>query len=80
MEMGIPGLPPVQIGVDAEIEALKQGVASTYPDIYGIPSLKKEISRFVKNFINIEVNEENCIPTVGSMQGGFAAFITANRM
>ena len=80
MEMGVPGLPPVQIGVDAEIKAMKQGVASSYPDIYGIPSLKKEISRFVKNFMNIEVNEENCIPTVGSMQGGFAAFITANRM
>jgi aspartate/methionine/tyrosine aminotransferase len=80
MEMGIPGLPPVQIGVEAEIEALKKGVASIYPDIHGIPSLKKEISRFVRNFINIEVNEESCIPTVGSMQGGFAAFITANRL
>ena len=80
MEMGIPGLPPVQIGVEAEIEALKKGVASIYPDIHGIPSLKKEISRFVKNFMNIDVKEESCIPTVGSMQGGFAAFITANRM
>ncbi len=80
MEMGIPGLPPTQIGVEAEIEALKKGVASIYPDIHGIPSLKKEISRFVKNFINIDVDKESCIPTVGSMQGGFAAFITANRM
>ena len=80
MEMGIPGLPPAQIGVDAEIEALKKGVASIYPDIHGIPSLKKEISRFVKNFIDIDVSEEGCIPTVGSMQGGFAAFITVNRM
>ena len=80
MEMGIPGLPPVQIGVEAEIEALKRGVASVYPDIHGIAPLKTEISRFVKNFIDIDVNEEGCIPTVGSMQGGFAAFITANRM
>ncbi len=80
LEMGIPGLPPVQIGVEAEIEALKKGVASIYPDIHGIPSLKKEMSCFVKNFINIDVDEESCIPTVGSMQGGFAAFITANRM
>ena len=80
MEMGIPGLPPVQIGVDAEIDALKKGVASIYPDIHGILPLKKEISRFVKNFIDVDVNEESCIPTVGSMQGGFAAFITANRM
>jgi aspartate/methionine/tyrosine aminotransferase len=80
MEMGIPGLPPVRIGVEAEIDALKKGVASIYPDIHGIPSLKKEMSRFVKNFLNIDVKEESCIPTVGSMQGGFAAFITANRM
>jgi aspartate/methionine/tyrosine aminotransferase len=80
MEMGIPGLPPVQIGVEAEIAALRQGVAAIYPDIYGIPSLKMEISRFVKSFIDIDVREECCIPTVGSMQGSFASFITANRM
>lgn len=80
MEMGVPGLPPVQIGVDAEIEALKKGVAAIYPDIHGIQPLKREISRFVKQFINIDVTEESCIPTVGSMQGSFAAFITANRM
>jgi aspartate/methionine/tyrosine aminotransferase len=80
MEMGIPGLPPVQIGVEAEIEALKKGVASIYPDIHGIAPVKKEISRFVKNFIDVYVSEEGCIPTVGSMQGGFAAFITANRI
>jgi aspartate/methionine/tyrosine aminotransferase len=80
MEMGIPGLPPVPIGVEAEIEALKKGVAAIYPDIYGIPPLKKEISRFVKLFIDINVREECCIPTVGSMQGSFAAFITANRV
>jgi aspartate/methionine/tyrosine aminotransferase len=80
MEMGVPGLPPSKVGVDAEISALKRGVASIYPDIQGIPELKKEASRFVKLFLNIDVNEEGCIPTVGSMQGGFAAFITVNRM
>ena len=80
MEMGIPGLPPSKVGVDAEIFALKSGVASIYPDIQGIPELKKEASRFVKLFLNIDVNEEGCIPTVGSMQGGLAAFITVNRM
>ncbi len=46
MEMGIPGLPPTQVGVNAEIEALKKGVASIYPDIQGIPLLKTEASRF----------------------------------
>ncbi|MCW8806231.1 MAG: pyridoxal phosphate-dependent aminotransferase [Ignavibacteriaceae bacterium] len=80
MEMGIPGLPAAEVGVSAEIEALKRGVANTYPDIQGIPQLKTEASRFVKLFLNIEVNPECCIPTVGSMQGSFAAFITTSRM
>ena len=80
MEMGIPGLPAAKVGVEAEIEALKRGVANTYPDIQGIPELKKETSRFVKMFLNIDVDPEGCIPTVGSMQGGFASFIVVNRM
>jgi aspartate/methionine/tyrosine aminotransferase len=80
MEMGIPGLPAAEIGVQAEIEALKKGIANTYPDIQGISQLKKEASRFVKLFLNIDVNSECCIPTVGSMQGSFAAFITTSRM
>ena len=80
MEMGVPGLPATQIGVDAEIEALKAGVASVYPDIEGTPILKKEISRFVKLFLDIDVNEAGCIPTVGSMQGGFACFVTMARV
>jgi len=80
MEMGIPGLPPVQIGTEAEIEALRRGVASIYPDVMGIPSLKDEISRFVKNFLDIDVRPDGCIPTVGSMQGGFASFLTLQRI
>ncbi|MCH9029735.1 MAG: pyridoxal phosphate-dependent aminotransferase, partial [Bacteroidetes bacterium] len=80
MEMGIPGLPPPKVGVDAEIAALKKGVASIYPDIQGIHELKKESSRFVKLFLNVEVDPEGCVPTVGSMQGSFAAFIILNRM
>ena len=80
MEMGVPGLPPNKIGVKAEIEALKAGVAAIYPDIFGIAPLKYEIKRFVKFFLDIDVDEQGCIPTVGSMQGGFASFMTVNRM
>lgn len=80
MEMGIPGLPATEVGVKAEIEALKDGVAAFYPDVHGIPQLKKEVSRFVKLFIDIDVDNEGCIPTVGSMQGAFACFLTVNRM
>jgi aspartate/methionine/tyrosine aminotransferase len=80
MEMGIPGLPPTQIGIEAEKKALDAGVPAIYPDIFGIAPLKKEISRFVKLFLDVDVSEEACVPTVGSMQGGFAAFMTLNRM
>ena len=55
MEMGVPGLPPAQVGTDAEIEALQRGVAAIYPDIDGIPILKKEVSLFVKNFLPTHV-------------------------
>ncbi|MFH0843509.1 MAG: pyridoxal phosphate-dependent aminotransferase [Bacteroidota bacterium] len=79
MEMGVPGLPAPAIGVDAEIEALKKGVASVYPDISGIPSLKKETSRFIKLFLNLDLKPEGCIPTVGSMMGGMVSFLVANR-
>ncbi len=80
MEMGIPGLKPNQIGIEAEIKALKAGIPAIYPDIYGTKELKKEISRFAKLFLNIDVNPEGCIPTVGSMQGSFASFMTINRI
>ena len=77
MELGVPGLPPAQIGVEAEIEALQRGVAAIYPLIDGIQPLKAEASKFVKNFINIDVSPRGCIPTVGSMQGTYAAFLAA---
>ena len=35
MEMGVPGLKAAQVGVDAEIKALQDGVASIYPNING---------------------------------------------
>jgi len=76
MEMGIPGLPACQIGVEAQIDALKNNAASLYPDIEGIPDLKMEMAKFVKNFIDLDVSPASCIPTVGSMMGGMAAFMT----
>jgi aspartate/methionine/tyrosine aminotransferase len=80
MEMGVPGLVPPEIGINAEIEALKNGVAAVYVEIDGIPELKNETSRFVRLFTDIIVPSECCIPTVGSMQGSFAAFLTLARM
>ena len=77
MEMGIPGLPPSKIGVEAEIEALRKNVAAVYPQIDGIPTLKQETSRFLKLFMDIDVKPEGCIPTVGSMEGSYAAFLVS---
>jgi len=79
MEMGVPGLEPPEIGIEAEIEALHKGVASKYPMIEGVPELKRETMRFAKLFLNLDVKEEVCIPCVGSMQGAMAAFMVANR-
>jgi len=78
-EMGVPGLPASPIGVNAGIEALKNGVASIYPPIEGIRPLKEELSRFAKLFLNISVSPESCVPTAGSMQASISMFMTVNR-
>ena len=76
MEMGVPGLPPSAVGVEAEIDALRHGVASLYPDINGEETLKYEASRFVRAFVGVDISPESCVPVTGSMQGTFAAFLT----
>ena len=79
MEMGIPGLPAAQVGVDAQIKALQDGIAHSYPDIQGAPVLKQEASRFVKAFIGVDIAPEGCVPVTGSMQGTFASFLTCSQ-
>ena len=79
MEMGIPGLPAAKVGVEAQIKALQNGIASQYPDIQGYPELKRQASRFVKAFIGIDIAAEGCVPVVGSMQGAFASFLTCSQ-
>ena len=79
MEMGVPGLPAAKIGVEAEINALKNGVASIYPSIDGLPELKNESSRFIKAFIDLDISSKCCVPVVGSMQGTFTSFLVAGQ-
>jgi aspartate/methionine/tyrosine aminotransferase len=79
MEMGVPGLPSAAVGIKAEIDALQNGVASVYPDIEGLPELKDEASRFVKNFLDLDIKPEYCVPVGGAMMGGMASFMVANR-
>jgi len=79
MEMGIPGLPAAQVGVEAQVKALQDGIAHSYPDIQGYPELKRQASRFVKAFIGVDVAAEGCVPVTGSMQGTFASFLTCSQ-
>lgn len=74
-EMGSPGLPASLIGIEAQKAALDNGVPSKYPNMLGIEPLKKNASRFIKAFLDIDVSPEGCMPTVGSMMGTFASFM-----
>ncbi len=80
LEMGIPGLPPEKIGVEAECAALQNGVASQYPNMFGIPALKESASRFIRAFLDVEIAPKGCIPTVGSMQGSFTTFLLTSQL
>jgi aspartate/methionine/tyrosine aminotransferase len=79
MEMGVPGIDVSKIAMNAEIEAFKSGVASKYAPIVGIEPLKNEISRFVKNFLDIDISPEYCFTSVGSAQASIALFMVACR-
>lgn len=79
MDQGVPGLPPNQVGLDAEKRALETGVAAIYPAAEGVPELKEQTSRFVKAFVNIDISPESCVPVTGSVAGSFGAFIALNQ-
>lgn len=80
MEMGVPGLPPSKIGTEAEIGALKMGVAQFYPMLEGFPALATEASRFIKNFMDIDVAPGSITPTVGAMQASYVAFMAVTEL
>lgn len=75
LEIGNPGLPAEQFGIEAEIEALRSGVANQYPNIAGIPELKVNGAKFIKAFLDTDIKTEGIIPTVGSMQGSFTLML-----
>ncbi len=79
-EIGSPGLSAPEIGVETEIEALRGGISSKYPDIEGLQELKDAASQFIKAFINVDVSPVGCIPTVGSMQAAFAIFMLCSQL
>lgn len=77
MDMGVPGVPTPDIGIVSELAALEAGRPSQYGQIDGVPALKNEVSRFAKNFLDIEVQPKSCIVTVGSMMGSMITFMVA---
>ncbi len=74
MDQGIPGLPPCEVGIEAEKRALETGVASQYPLSDGLPELKAAATEFVKAFFDVDVPAVACIPTTGSVAGSFCSF------
>ncbi len=75
LEIGNPGLPAEFTGIEAEMEALRNGVANKYPDINGIPALKQAGHEFIKAFLDIDIPAKGVVPTVGSMQGSFTLML-----
>lgn len=75
MEMGVPGIKPHPIGTAAEIRALESGVAQFYPMLEGYSGLSVEASKFIKNFMDIDIEPGSIVPTVGGMQGSYVAFM-----
>ena len=79
MDQGSPSLPPNHYGVEAEKEALDRGVGSQYPAAAGVPEVKTAASRFIKAFIDIDIDPLGCVPTTGSVAGSFGAFIACTQ-
>ena len=75
LEMGNPGLPASEVGINAECEALRRGIANQYPAVGGLPALKYAGEKFLKAFENLDMPARCLVPTVGSMQGCFTTLL-----
>ena len=80
LEFGVPGIPACRIGIEAQKKALDSGIPSIYPSVQGIPELKKNASRFVKAFIDIDIDPKGIVPTVGSMQGSMTSILECSQL
>ena len=80
LEFGVPGIPACPVGIAAQKKALDSGVPSLYPSVQGIPELKYNASRFVKAFINIDIDPKGIVPTVGSMQGSMTSILECSQL
>ena len=80
LEIGVPGITACPYGIEAQKRALDNGIASIYPVINGLPALKKNASRFVKAFIDVDIDPKGIVPTVGSMQASFTLVLECSQL
>jgi len=80
LEFGVPGIPACRIGIEAQKKALDSGVPSSYPSVQGIPELKTNAARFIKAFIDIDIDPKGIVPTVGSMQGSMTCILECSQL
>lgn len=80
LEFGVPGIPACPIGIEAQKKALDNGIPSIYPSVQGLPALKKNASRFVKAFIDVDIDPKGIVPTVGSMQGSMTSILECSQL
>ena len=80
LEIGVPGLKACREGIEAQKRALDDGIPAKYPSIEGLPALKNAASRFLKAFVDIDVEPQCIVPTVGSMQGSYNLTLACSQL
>ena len=80
LEFGVPGIPACPIGIEAQKKALDEGKCSIYPSVQGLSELKENASRFIKAFIDVDINPKGIVPTVGSMQGSLTCILECSQL
>ena len=80
LEIGVPGIAACPYGIAAQKKALDDGIASIYPNINGLPELKRNASRFLKAFVDVDVDPKGIVPTVGSMQASFNLVLECSQL
>lgn len=80
LEIGVPGIRPCPYGIEAQKKALDEGIPAIYPVINGLPELKENASRFIKAFIDVDVDPKGIVPTVGSMQASFNLVLECSQL
>ena len=80
LEIGVPGIPACPVGIAAQKKALDEGISSIYPPVQGLPELKKNASRFIKAFIDIDIDPKGIVPTVGSMQCSMTSILECSQL